>query len=267
MKRVIIVNLLLSIAIFASGCFGSNKSTANSQKKTSANVEMIKPTQKAADYNNWPMYAIKGLGEFQLPSTMELQSKDYAVSTKSMMDSVGIGSKEFDNLYTKVIDGKRVVFQQKGLNDANREIREKGYNDISDKAKFAYQLYARVTFNVENAQGMPNLGEHLDLTKADLEDFTESFLKGAKNADPLLPQLVSFEPAVIKKVNNNECLYIKYVTKLKNNPVSYNECYLFFNKDKIYRVTIMYRSSQSDFWTAPGQDIREVVKTIKFYKQ
>lgn len=266
MRKLLSFSILIAMLCVA-GCGSSNSqsSPAPSKPAKAAAAEQIRSSQT---FSGWQDFSLTGMGEFQIPPTMELQSKEYRTVTKQAMDAGGVKSKGADELYKNSLNGSRIVFQQKGLNAAIAEFKQRGPGNQSAASKEAYSKYARIAINIKDCEGMPAIGEPIGVTSADLRDLKEAITGGyskGPNNDPMRPSLISCDEPVVKKINGIECVYIKYVTRLKTNPNVNNETYMFFNKNKTYSFTIMYRSTQADIWTAPGKDIRDFVKTVKFY--
>lgn len=258
-NRIIATTLSLVVALSVSvGCSGSNNAAKASSKPAAAAASTV------SYYNNWQTYSIKGMGEFQVPPTMELQSQNYRTATKNVVDKAGYGDKSTDRMYKEALEGSRIVFQQRGLNAAMSEFQQKGPGNIGQASRDAMAKYSRVVFRIEDAPGVPKLGDKLDFSKADLDEYTKAITQENSNS-PIMPKVISCRPAVVENINGIECIHIEYLTQLKTNPPTQNHTYIFFNKNKTYTIVIMYRTSQLDVWNGQGQDLRDVVKTIKFY--
>ena len=102
------------------------------------------------------------------------------------------------------------------------------------------------------------------LSREDLNELTEARINAFKQKTDGKIKLLDYEKAYVKNINGIDCIYFKYNSKYENNPMAVNEEYLFFNGDRCYQISILYRSTQKDIWTSESNDIRQTIKTIKF---
>ena len=149
--------------------------------------------------------------------------------------------------------------------DNNSETKNiKNYNLLSDNAKKAFSEYARVCIDIIYGDTGVKIKDKLYLSREDLNELTEARINAFKQKTDGKIKLLDYEKAYVKNINGIDCIYFKYNSKYENNPMAVNEEYLFFNGDRCYQISILYRSTQKDIWTSESNDIRQTIKTIKF---
>lgn len=241
MKRNLMILVIVMVAVIFSGCrFGGLLDVGGLDSSDLGKK----------DYKGWITVRLGDSCEFMIPPTLEIQSDDYRKRS-------GI-----DKFYEKEKPSlERIVAQQRGLNQY----------DKGALSKFARVIVKRVPW--PNG-GLPKLGEHLQLTKEDLKYIDEVFYsdetlgKGLTDA-----KYVTLKSSLctVKSVNDIECVYKYYETQMtkatgKEYPVVNKEEYLFFNDVEIYMVNISARANETKYWYKKGEDIRDVIYTIKFKK-
>lgn len=204
-------------------------------------VSLCTLTSLANAYNayiNWTVVTVPGTATMLMPPTMELQSEGYKErSGTSYLDKGNYN---------------RLCMQQQGLNAGLLS---------------AFSKYARVVFTTKLVPDVPALGEPLSLNSSETQYIYQTFTRQY----PLrwgthLTRLLYMAPLKITNVNGIDCLYLYYLTQLDNKPFVINQNYIFFNKDRMHNLLTMYRSTEANYWTAPGFDIRNVINTLTVIK-
>lgn len=242
MKKVFVYTLGLFLsAILLIGCGHSNNQISN-QSNVASNNPVKTNDYQAKTYNGWTTIKIEDEVEFQIPPTMEIQSGEYQAAIQ----------KRNPNFYQIVTQGgnlQRIVAQQKGLNE---------------KEKSAYKQYARAVIKIGREAGdvYPKWGDEIPLSEKDLKEMESDFIDGTISNSK--GKLIGISQHLkIVKVNGINCLNMKYETQLDNNPIVNNDMYMFFNKNKLYQVLTMIRSTEYEYWTSKDADMRNIVNTFK----
>ena len=194
-------------------------------------------TVYAKTYNGWYTVKMGNEIEFQLPPTLELQSKEYEQIIK---DASPLGY-----LIAYPPGMNRIIAQQKGLNDKILE---------------AFNHYIRVFVYINDTDiQFPLFGQPLDFTKAELEELDELISKG--------PYFVGIStPACITEVDGIPCVHMVYNTQYPNKPVAINDVYFFYNGYKFYKINMMIRSTEYALWTSGSNDVRNIVNTLSLIR-
>lgn len=228
----------------------SSSNTQNESKLSTLsqkpNSDIIQPKYEesktsAKTYNGWITVKIENELEFQIPPTMELQSKDY----QNTMEIIDPKSYKILNSGNKL----RIVAQQKGLNE---------------KTKESFAHYARAIMIVQSyPDDGPKWGAPLDFTKQEWKEFSEAMMEELASKSPPNVKFIRFiqHPKIVE-VNGVECVNLKYETQYNDNPIVENEIHLFSNGKKTYTFHTMIRMSEYDYWTKKESDIRNIVNTI-----
>ena len=142
-----------------------------------------------------------------------------------------------------------IIIQQQGLNDMTPEGR--GH-------------YARILFKTHSDDSKVSLYDKLVLTKSELDELNK---EAYKSTIQLLSKqnikVLSWDPMQIKTINGIDCMYYHYTRQMNNNPVVNVHMFTFCNNKYSHHLTISYRESEKGYWTAQGNDIRNVVNTVK----
>jgi hypothetical protein len=195
---------------------------------------------KIAHYEDWNTISIPGVCCFQAPKTLEIKDG----LQKEISDKLG------KLMYGFTGDPDRVTLQQKGLNDF-------------DPA--AYKKYCRVLVETELApEGeLPRLGDDLDFTREELTELENDFKLGMSEQSMI--KIIDLFPLKIVNVNGIDAMLISYrreSTSEGKTPVIV-KMYTFFNYNKIHRITLSYRESESAFWK---EDLEKIIYTFSFEK-
>ena len=259
-KRKVIVYIILCIVIFITleglkeyskksiretaiaSTKVSNTASSNSQFSSKAPVVVSKP--EVAKYNNWIHADVEKIGYFQIPQTMELQSKQYRENMERIAKESGL----------PYFNTQKFITQQKGLNNRTQE---------------SLQTYARIILTSVSDQSGFKLGDILDLSPDDLKEFDQIVINNikAEHATKLNGKLLKFQPTKIVTINGIDCLHYYYERSLNDAPYAKVYIYVFFNNDITHILEISYRNTESHIWEAQGQDLRNAVYTLKLNKR
>ncbi len=222
--RYLVYICVLCMALLITGCAGKNS----------------KP--HTISYEGWQNVIIPKEVAFQIPPTLEVQSENYKNKLKE------VAPKAYEKMYSNPL---KLYVQQKGLNDNNKE---------------AFNQYVRVIIEVihENDRDFPKWGEPFSLTQDELNRFEDVFLGFAnQQMNQSSMKLIKKKNSSIDKINGTSCIHFSYDTQMNDNPVIYNDVYIFFDKQKIYKVQTMIRSTEYDSWTNTKDDVRKIVNTLR----
>lgn len=235
--RNICMTLVVTFLFLLLGC-GNTKSAVNI-------------TQQAKSFDRWITVKMNDEIEFQIPPNLEIQEDRYKNIVKKV-DPNG-----YNTLHAP--GRKRMVVQQKGLNDLSKE---------------ALSHYVRAVMEIfEYNDEFPAFGEPLNTTKKDAEEFGnliaregQEFSVNIGGKTQVMRVVAITTPARVMRINGVECIFMSYDSKFDNKPIVKNDVYCFFNKRKMYRLMTMIRSTEYNLWTSGNTDIRNIVQTIKLIK-
>ena len=181
-----------------------------------------------AQSDTFSVFSINNVGEISIPSSMELQSKDY----KKISAVIGA------NLGYK-IDETRVVFQQKGQNDLTKQGRN---------------TYLRVIVEIK----MGKKGDHSQLKKPiplnekELQNLSEKSKKDTEESFKSVPngqaKLLKWNGLSIVTINGQYALKTSFVRQLATNPPVLVESYVFPNNDRQHELILSYRVEEEATW-------------------
>lgn len=188
-----------------------------------------------ASYNGWVVVKVDNIAAFQMPPMMEIQTEEYRKLSHDPNVHLAEGN---------------LNCQQKGLNAMN---------------EFGRSHYARILFRTGPVKDkFPAYGQPLGFTDKDIKEFDAYLQKlNTEQLKKLQIQIIKWEPIKKDFVNGAECLHAYYTRQLKDKPVVGVDSYYFFNNDKLHTLIISSRLKENNFWHAPNQDLRNVVKTLK----
>lgn len=233
----ILALFLLSLMLF--GClFGEDKTPKRPIAQT---------------YKDWITVDVKGVGTFQIPPTMEVQTDEFrnaALKSANKLGSEAIIEAQKQRALASQLGS--VICQQKGLNSEG----------VEGKAS---KNYARVVFSTIKVkdQKVPTYGHALGLKAEDIKSFGEITKEGIiANEKPLSMKYVKWEPMKSEIINGAECLVLSYDRQFKDNPIVHVDRYTFFDEDRIFVMEISSRVSEKDIWHAKDKDINDIVTTL-----
>lgn len=220
----------------------SNNSVISNFSKSKINSKTDK--QKDEIDSTWQRVHIRESGTIYLPPTLEIQDGIYKKANESFKTEMGF---ELSDL----------IAQNKGTNNFNG----------TDK-------YARVIFNT--TKGVKNDFENLDFditkySKEEIEgignDFkkmiTKQFQTNNKNIANIF-KLITWHKPDLEKVNKASCLHLHYERQLGDNPIVTVNSYVFFNNDRIHKLTLAYRQNQAEYWQ---EDFKKIVSSLEIMKK
>ncbi len=248
MKKILgcVCWVLLSL-LFLSGCGESNH-----QNKSQSNVTRNTPTKvndnQAKTYSGWTTIKVEGEIEFQIPPTMELESRDYQVIEQK--NAKNLYNIDFQNLVTDGGEILRIVAHQKGL------------NEHEENAKKQY-VRAIVKIQKESEDAYPKWGDNISVSTKDLKYIEEGLINGAIQHIQGIKLVGISQHLKVVKVNGISCLHGKYETQMGSRPIVNNDVYMFWNTNRMYIVQTLIRSTEYKYWTAQDVDVRNIVNTFK----
>ncbi|MFC0263381.1 hypothetical protein [Fontibacter flavus] len=184
----------------------------------------------------WERVHIKGLGSFDLPSTMEIQKGKY----REYMDQI---------YKIKGFDTERIVAQQVGLNEMESTGFERYARVILETKIGQYGDFVKLDFELP------------EMSKSELDELNIIFKEQIKNHFVGTGiRLTEWYPLKFQKVNNMSCLQISYIRKLNDSPEVMVNTYYFYNNDRVHELTLSYRINESDFWKS---DFDKILKSFK----
>ncbi len=208
----------------------SNIGTAKNANNTSSMTKNI--AVAPATYSGWNTVNIGEMASLQYPPTMEVQSDKYRSITRHPSPAPN-----------------DIFIQQHGLNDMTPEGRSR---------------YARILFKTRSDGLKASLYDKMVFTNTDLDELNkEAYKTTSQQLSKLNIKILSWNPIQIKTINGIDCMYYHYTRQLNNNPVVNVYSYTFCNNRYTHVLTISYRESEKAYWTAHGNDIRDVVNTLK----
>ena len=214
--------------------------SGNDSKSYSSNSTTVKTASSAnkstvvapVNYSGWKTINIGEVASLQYPPTMEVQNDKYRSITGAPRPA-----------------SNAIIIQQQGLNDMTPEGRSR---------------YARVIFKTHNDNSKVSLYDKLVLTQSELEELNkETYNTLAQGLSKQNIKIIKWDPLQIKTINGIDCMYYHYTRQMNNNPVVIVHMFTFSNNQYSHNLTISYRESEKSYWTAPGNDIRNVVNTLK----
>ena len=185
---------------------------------------------------NWNRIYIKNSGNFDLPSTMEIQTGKY----KQILNE----------LYKRMEwDTPQLVAQQKGLNDFSKGGFEKYARVMFETSLGSYGDYEKLNFNI-STYSQSDINELNNTFKQQIQ---ESFIgTGLK--------LIEWYPTLIEKVNGMSCIHIRYKRQLQDKPVVLVNIYQVHNNDRMHILTLSYRLSEENYWKS---DYETILKSFR----
>lgn len=174
-------------------------------------------------------YRILGVGSISIPNKMEIQSGQY----KKISESYG---KEIIKKFGYEVSDNRVVFQQKGLNDFEKQ---------------GFASYVRVILETEigNFGDFEKLTTKFTATRKEISEISEGFKSQIQQefAGTGL-KLISWYGISIITINGRTALKISYLRQLNDNPYVVVDMYRFQNNDRLHSLTLSYRQTEETTW-------------------
>lgn len=165
---------------------------------------------------------IEAFGSITLPSEMEIQSGNYKTLNDKLKEILGYESKS-------------VVFQQKGLNDFNKD---------------GFSTYARIMIKtITSSPGTyPDLKKN-KLSRKDLKDIEKEIKDELENSLSAINIVITkWYPIITEDINNFTSIKVQYDRQLGDNPEVEVEQYMIFNNDRMHIVTFSNRIEDRSEW-------------------
>jgi hypothetical protein len=190
----------------------------------------------------WHRAYIKDVGSIDLPPTMEVQRGEYKEINDKIYKSSAMNIPQF-------------VAQQKGLNEHKRptgryarvlletDIGKHGdYEKLSSNIRYSKSYIAEL--NKIFKQGTQ---QKLSESARKLSEGVQQ-LSGGVRLKIGHQKLIEWRPLKIETINGMSCIHISYTRQLENNPLVIVHEYIFQNNDRMHRLIMSYRQSESDYW-------------------
>ena len=225
MKKCVFILVTLTIILISATCFA-----------------------KAMRFNGWTTLIIPGEVEFQIPPTMEVQGESYKALMKMYSPETYRGSYPEGTV--------KLMAQQKGLTDSNY---------------IAKNYFVRATVQVitdDSEPPFPKFGEPLGFSSEDMAVLDDALIEGLKiglnSPSARNARILGItQHAELVRIDGKEAVHFAYNSQNEGYPPIYNDVYMFYNRNKIYRVSTMIRSTEYAYWTQSGADVRNIVKTLQ----
>ncbi len=182
---------------------------------------------------SWETINLSNWGTIRLPPSMEVQSGLY----KKIVDEA---KREY------MVEGDRIVFQQKGLNTFEK-----------------FDTYARVIIKTLTGStgDFPKKGE-LTATPDDLSELNSTYKQDIlKVCKQMNSQLLKWTDLKIVALNGYKCLYFNYTRQITEKPATFSEFYIFFDYDRQHSLNLEYRIADSSTWQP---ELEKCKSTFKF---
>lgn len=174
--------------------------------------------------SNWTRTAIPGVGTIDVPSTLEVQEGQLRA-----MSGVNNG----------------LILQQKGLNA---------------QTQASLGTYVRVmveTFPADSPGDFRRAGTKIRYSSAEMDEISTSLRLQAE-----MPEITILQwgtPKVVE-INGVTAICVEYSRAYKSNTPANVAVYMFEDYDRIHKLTLSYRASESDMWAA---DLQRVVQSFR----
>ena len=238
-KILAIISLITCVAV--AGCSFFNK-----DKKQAA-------VQQAATYPGWTTVNLKDVGTMQIPPTLEVQTTDYLNKLAEVYKDNPDKMMQLRKDTTVALSFNNIICQPKGINDSGKE-----------PAKEAKS--AKVVFSIIKTQSkVPTYGQPIGLNQDKIKEFGQITKESIMSNNTFLGsdiQFLKWEPMKSEIINGAECLHIGYERQVGKEPVEQVDRYIFFDKDKLYTLELMYRTAEKDYWHGDKQDISNIINTL-----
>lgn len=228
--------LYIFISILLISCSKNDKITDKKDDSIKKQDKFNKENTKEFD-TNWSKINIKDVGFIYISPELEIQSGSY----KDLSD---------EN-YTKAtgsFDKNRVIIQQKGLNQSDKE---------------AMKTYVRIIISTDYGKSNDylKLDEQVNMKLKDVleidKEMEQGMIKTLKNINI---KLLEWNTMVFTNLNFQNCTKISYKRQLKKEPPVIVNQYLFQNYDRMHKLTVSFREEEKDKWE---KLLNETINTFK----
>ena len=181
---------------------------------------------QSTDFDN---YRILEVGSISIPNNMEIQSGNYKKISE-------IYQKEISKKFGYEVSDNRVVFQQKGVNDLDKQ---------------ALATYVRVILETDigNFGDYEKLSTKLIATPQEISDISKEFKTQIQQSlAGIGSKLITWYGVSIVTINGRTALKISYLRQLNDKPFVVVNMYRFQNNDRLHTLTLSYRQSDEATW-------------------
>jgi hypothetical protein len=181
---------------------------------------------QSTDFDN---YRILEVGSISIPNNMEIQSGNYKKISE-------IYQKEISKKFGYEVSDNRVVFQQKGVNDLDKQ---------------ALATYVRVILETDigNFGDYEKLSTKLIATPQEISDISKEYKTQMQQSFAGTGmKLITWYGVSIVTINGRTALKISYLRQLNDKPFVVVNMYRFQNNDRLHTLTLSYRQSDEATW-------------------
>jgi len=181
---------------------------------------------QSTDFEN---YRIIEVGSISIPNNMEIQSGNYKKLSETYQ-------KEMSKKFGYEVSDNRIVFQQKGLNDLEKQ---------------GLASYVRVILETEigNFGDFDKLTNKLTATSQEISDISKEFKSQIQQSFAGTGlKLITWYGVSIVTINGRTALKISYLRQLNDKPYVVVNMYRFQNNDRLHSLTLSYRQSDEATW-------------------
>jgi curved DNA-binding protein CbpA len=172
----------------------------------------------------WTRIYINDLGSIDIPPTMEVQGGPYKEIWDPIKKQIGFNT-------------DKLTIQQKGLSLLEKDGFQKYARVIIGTEVGRLGDFNRLDFNIEGIS-TSEIKELNSILKASVIDsFKGTGLK-----------LTEWLPINFEKINGMSCIRIGYIRQLNNNPTVMVNIFQFHNNDRMHKLTLSYRISETAYW-------------------
>lgn len=198
--------------------------------------------EAATRYQDWKTIFVNNISYFQIPSTMEVQSKEY--QEKALQYS-RMNNNKFDKK-SLVTDENSVFCQQKGLNNISKD---------------SIGLYARVMFkNIISEDDVYSLNDNIP--NEFIQELSSEVEKNIYREAAQSNMKIAIKGRLHSKpinINNMNGILVSYTRSLNDGPDAFVRIYFFFNKRIIHQMIVSYRIAHEKLWK---KDLDKVINTL-----
>lgn len=181
---------------------------------------------QSTDFEN---YRIIEVGSISIPNNMEIQSGNYKKLSETYQ-------KEISKKFGYEVSDNRIVFQQKGLNDLEKQ---------------GLASYVRVILETEigNFGDFDKLTNKLTATPQEISNISKEFKSQIQQSFAGTGlKLITWNGISIVTINGRTALKISYLRQLNDKPYVVVNMYRFQNNDRLHSLTLSYRQSDEATW-------------------
>jgi|JI6StandDraft_1071083.scaffolds.fasta_scaffold98523_3 hypothetical protein len=181
---------------------------------------------QSTDFEN---YRILQVGSISIPTNMEIQSGNYKKLSETYQ-------KEMSKKFGYEVSDNRIVFQQKGLNDLEKQ---------------GLASYVRVILETEigNFGDFDKLTNKLTATPQEISDISKELKSQMQQSFAGTGlKLITWYGVSIVTINGRTALKISYLRQLNDKPYVVVNMYRFQNNDRLHSLTLSYRQSEEATW-------------------